>query len=203
METLPNGDRKVTLNELWSAIGGGTKFTHDELVAMAFNQQKDRKPFNVQHHDYRFEVGLEDLDIYFRENPLPESAKSLEDQLATLRKRNEDLQMENALLRDELQRASLPIPASMTGVPAEVLRGPIPPGLPSPDPRPGDLDFTPPAIPAGDRIPFSKIQDELKKDLQSKKVNPVMSRTSFAPKAKTMPPAAPPGAENTGDNEPL
>jgi hypothetical protein len=202
METLPNGNKKVTLHELWSAIGGGTKFTHDELVAMAFNQQKERKAFNVQHRDYRFEVPLEDLDLYFRENPLPESAKSLEDQLATLRKRNEELQMDNALLRDELQRASLPVPPSMIEHRVEV-PGPNPPGSPDSALRPSGPDFIPPAIPAGDRIPFSKIQDELKKELQSKKVNPVVSRTPFAPKPKTMPPAAPPGAENTGDNEPL
>jgi len=192
METLPNGDKKVTLNELWSAIGGGTKFTHDELVAMAFNQQKERKVFNVQHHDYRFEVSLEDLDLYFRENPLPESAKSLEDQLKTKDKLIDELRMDNALLRDELQRASLPVPPSMIEVPADLatrssrFEDPIPPPV-NPD----------------DKIPFSKIQDELKKELQSKKVNPVGSRTPFAPKAKTMPPAAPPGAENTGDNEPL
>ncbi len=177
METLPNGNKKVTLHELWSAIGGGTKFTHDELVAMAFNQQKERKVFNVQHHDYRFEVSLEDLDLYFRENPLPESAKSLEDQLATLRKRNEELQMDNALLRDELQRASLPVPASMSAT-SNII-----------EPQPAE--FIPPAINPNDKIPFSKIQDELKKELQSKRVNPVISRTSFAPKAKAMPPAAP------------
>lgn len=196
METLPNGNKKVTLHELWSAIGGGTKFTHDELVAMAFNQQKQRKAFNVQHHDYRFEVQLEDLDLYFRENPLPESAKSLEDQLATLRKRNEDLQMDNALLRDELQRASLPVPLPMRQYQdQDQAQDPVDPSR--------FEDPIPPAVNPSDKIPFSKIQDELKKELQAKKVNPVISRTPFAPKAKTMPPAAPPGAENTGDNEPL
>lgn len=180
METLPNGERKVTLHELWSAIGGGTKFTHDELSNMAFGAQKERKNFYVQHHDYRFVVQLEDLDLYFRENPLPESAKSLEDQVAGMKKRLEDMQMENALLRDELQRSSLPVPPPMFEQ--------------SPTAEAPRVAQDPPPPPAGnpsDRVSFSKIQDELKKELQSGKQKVVTSRSAFAPKAKTMPPAAP------------
>lgn len=184
METLPTGEKKVNLYELWSAIGGGTKFSHDEVVTMAFNQQKQRRPFFVQHRDYRFIVTLEDLDLYFRENPLPEAAKTLEERIATLTKERDDLKMENALLRDQIQQASQPVPEKIGGPIEEIRRA----STPAERPAPQDL-----GLPIGEeeKVPFSKIQDELKNELKAKGVKAVSSRTPFEPKARTLPPPAP------------
>jgi hypothetical protein len=199
---LQDGAIGVTFAELWSQIGGGTRFTMDQVVKMMSDCLDDKQDFRVQHQNTLFIVKKADAEEYFRSNPRPEKPLSPAEKIVRLEAENYKLRQELMLLRSSHEvkdaRPIPPAPPAATAAPAEFIINPHievrpetgPPQFGTPAPEGSGVEVDPASL-SREKVPMRDLLSDLKRDLSdAKPLNRNDRLMDKAPKlrAETMPP---------------
>lgn len=151
-----DGTFEVNFLELWSAVGGGTRFTQDQIVEMMAAAVDAKEDFIFVHYNQRYRVTQNSMGEYFSANPRPERPSSLAEKLRKVEKENAELKIEIAVLK---------------GTANVFPSGPMQVKSPVPDRAEMEKRFfevDPTKLPR-EKQDFSQIQAELKKELAGKK----------------------------------
>jgi hypothetical protein len=169
MNVLNDGTRVVTFGELWSEIGGGTKFTQDQIIRMLANSMDVNENFNIVHYGTRYVVLLDTIKEYFRINPRPDQPISTTEKLKKAERELEEARLEIAALKAGIT-PHIPRPTNVTYSP-QSNSGQSTSTLD--DFSKVGIEIDPNSLPR-EKTDFSKIQNELKDGLN--KVRPVRNK---------------------------
>lgn len=169
-----DGVMEVVFAELWDRIGGGTRFTSDEIVGMMAECRGRMEDFRMIHNADRYVVRLEAIEDYFQTHPTPEKPMKAEERVKAL-------QAELQEARRAIQEARNSARATQAEVPRPEPFNPMDTLFPGqietpqePEPKRESVDVRP--------VPFESIAAELKAELIAKKARPqVKNRTGEVP----------------------
>ncbi len=91
--------RDVTVEQLWSIIGGGTNFTLDEVLGQLHESLGLGEAYFIQHHNELFRVGKPAIAAYFETHAAPERRLTVEQQNKVLLDKIKNMETELAILR--------------------------------------------------------------------------------------------------------
>jgi hypothetical protein len=176
--------KEVDFPQLIAAIGGGTPFTHEDMVIQLSKADDENRDFYVNHRNERYKVPAAKAKEFFKEHEKPIRPMSVAEENKLLKRKLEEAEKELAKSKGEKvekKKPATPPEPEIKGVRKKATKKSSPK-----DPAPKGEEGP---IPSADEKPesFEDIQNRLKSEIKDKQ--PVSAADEVSAPSKKSPKA--------------